>query len=94
MATAVSMPSNTGRPKRSVEWLFGAWPQSDDMCGLPAAGYSFEPPNLHSAVMTGLVRHRRRRMVLAHAFLPCPCDCNCMHHVAREAACVPPSVSL
>ncbi|KAK9842562.1 hypothetical protein WJX81_006229 [Elliptochloris bilobata] len=27
---------------------------SDDMCGLPASGFSFDPPNLHSAIMTGL----------------------------------------
>ena len=30
--------------------------QSADMCGLPAAGFTFDPPNLHSAIMTGLVR--------------------------------------
>ena len=39
---------------------FGVGWQSDDMCGLPASGYSFDPPNLHSAIMTGLVRHLAR----------------------------------
>ena len=29
--------------------------QADDMCSLPAAGYDFDPPHLHSAIMTDLV---------------------------------------
>ena len=29
--------------------------QADDMCSLPAMGYDFDPPHLHTVVMTDLV---------------------------------------
>lgn len=31
--------------------------QADDMCSLPAMGYDFDPPHLHTVVMTDLVCH-------------------------------------
>lgn len=30
--------------------------QAEDMCSEPAINYNFDPPHLHSAVITGLVR--------------------------------------
>ena len=39
------------------------------MCSLPATGYDFDPPHLHSAVMTDLVCHASQWPLLAQCTL-------------------------